>query len=250
MKRILGLLLLLVLFSACNRISVMTYNIHATRGMDKMYNAERIAQVIKAQKPDLVALQEVDQLTERSGFVDVLAVLKETTGMYGVFMKTFNYQGGEFGNAILSRYPILETRTIHLPSRSEYEPRIMMMISCVNEKGDTLHFYNTHLDHHVNNSDRPEQIQKIISTIQDDNRKIILAGDFNCEPGIEPLSLVEQVLARSDSDVKTYPSDKPDRLIDHIFFSEDRGISLCTIKVIEEVMASDHRPVIATFKIK
>ena len=172
------------------------------------------------------------------------------TGMYGIFMKTFNYQGGEFGNAILSRYPILEARTIHLPSRGEYEPRIMMMIACVNEKGDTLHFYNTHLDHHSKDSDRPEQIQKIISTIQADQGKIILAGDFNCEPGIEPLSNLENILTRSDSDVKTYPSDKPDRIIDHIFFSRDRGISLCAINVIEETMASDHRPVIATFKIK
>lgn len=250
MKRILSLLFLLVLFTGCNRITVMTYNIHATRGMDKVYNAERIAQVIKTQKPDLVALQEVDQLTERSGFVDVLAVLKEKTGMHGVFMKTFNYQGGEFGNAILSRYPIIESRTIHLPSRSEYEPRIMMMIACVNETGDTLHFYNTHLDHHLNDSDRPGQIQKIISTLQEDNSKIFLAGDFNCEPGVEPLSLVEQVLTRSDSNVETYPSDKPDRIIDHIFYSTDREISLCTIKVIEEIMASDHRPLIAKFKIK
>lgn len=250
MKRIISFSLLVLILASCQKTTVMTYNIHATRGMDKVYNAERIANVILDQEPDLVALQEVDQLTERSGHVDVLAVLKEKTGLYGVFVKTFNYQGGEFGDAILSRFPIIETKTFHLPSRPEYEPRVMMMISCVNDKGDTLHFYNTHLDHHGEDSDRPMQMEKIVSVIKNDEHKVILAGDFNCQPGSIPLNQLDKLLKRSPSTENTYPSDKPESMIDHIYYTDMRGITLCKLNVIDERMASDHRPVIAKFNIK
>ena len=94
------LLLLAIILSSCGQITVMSYNVHAMRGMDKVLDAERIAHVIKEQDPDLVALQEVDMFTERSGGMDAIAILEEITGLNGVFMKTFDYQGGEFGNAV------------------------------------------------------------------------------------------------------------------------------------------------------
>lgn len=250
MKKIITILLMMFLLMSCQKLTIMTYNIHASRGMDKVYDAKRIAKVINKFSPDLVALQEVDRLTERTGKVDVFAVLKEETGMNGVFMKTFNYQGGEFGNAILSKYPILESKVYRLPSKQEHEPRLIMMISCLNNKGDTLYFYNTHLDHHKNNSDRPSQIKVIKSLLNDNEGKVFLAGDFNCDQNSETLLNLKGTLERSTSDEYTYPSDKPERTIDHIFYSFDKDIKLCKIKVVEETMASDHRPVFAKFWIK
>lgn len=245
MKRIILFLIVLLLLTSCNKITVMSYNIHAMRGMDKVLDADRIAKVINEQKPDFVALQEVDQLTERSGKMDAIGVLKERTGMHGIFMRTFDYQGGEFGNAILSRYPIIESKLIQLPARDNYEPRLLMMISCVTEKGDTLHFYNTHLDHHQGDSDRPIQMQKIVQVIENDKAKIILAGDLNCSPGSEPLVALDKILSRCVSEENTYPADEPTRNIDHVYFSKDRGISNIDFRVIPEKVASDHRPIVA-----
>jgi endonuclease/exonuclease/phosphatase family metal-dependent hydrolase len=241
---------ILVLLSGCKSITVMSYNIHAMRGMDKVVDVDRIAKVIKDQTPDVVGLQEVDQFTERSGKIDAIKILAEKTEMYGVFMATFDYQGGEFGDAMLSKYPIIDQKLYRLPSRDNYEPRLMMMISCVVENGDTIHFYNTHLDHHRQDSDRPIQVEAIKKIIETDNAKIILMGDFNCEPGSESLNTIQSVLTRCPSDVLTYSTNEPIWTIDHIFYTEDRGIRFQEFKVIPEEMASDHFPIVAKFRIK
>jgi endonuclease/exonuclease/phosphatase family metal-dependent hydrolase len=244
------MLLLAIVLSSCGRITVMSYNVHAMRGMDKVLDAERIAHVIKDHNPDLVALQEVDMFTERSGGMDAIAILEDITGMDGIFMKTFDYQGGEFGNAVLSKFPIIDQELIRLPSREEYEPRLMMMISVLAGKNDTLHFYATHLDHHREDSDRPMQMKAIIDVIEKDRFKVILAGDLNCQPGSEPLNMLDKVLTRCPSDELTYPADKPYWTIDHIYYSKAKGIRDLGLTVIPETVASDHRPIITQFKLK
>ena len=245
MRKIIYIMLVLLILSGCERITVMSYNIHAMWGMDKVLDADRIANVINDHKPDLVALQEVDQLTERSGKMDAIGLLKKKTGMYGIFMRTFDYQGGEFGNAILSRFPIIEHKLFPLPARDRYEDRLLMMVACVMKNGDTIHFYNTHLDHHSGDSDRPVQMQEIIRIIRNDKAKIILVGDLNCSPGSEPLNALNEVLTRCDSDEKTYPADTPERLIDHVYYSKNKGIKNLGLMVIPEKVASDHRPIVA-----
>ncbi len=250
MRTKLFLLVIAVFLISCQDITVMTYNIHAMKGMDKVLDVDRIANVINEQEPDFVALQEVDQLTERSGKMDAIAALKEKTCMEAIFMKTFDYQGGYFGNAILSRLPIIDHKVYHLPARDNYEARLLMMISCVTEKGDTLHFYNTHLDHHRQDSDRPIQMKKIVEIIQNDKYKVILAGDLNCQPGAEPLEMLDNVLKRCPSEEMTYPADEPYWILDHIYYSEGKGIKDHGLKVIPEKLASDHRPVVVEFRIR
>ncbi len=250
MKKILFILLIVFVLTGCNSITVMSYNIHGLRGMDKKVDVNRIAKVISDQDPDVVGLQEVDQFTERSGKIDAIKILGEKTGMYGVFMPTFDYQGGQFGNAMLSKYPIIDQKMYRLPSRENYEARLMMMIACVVENGDTVHFYNTHLDHHRQDSDRPIQVEAIKNIIKNDQYKIIFTGDFNCQPGTESLNTIESVLTRCPSDILTYSTEEPIWTIDHIFYTEDRGIRFKDFEVIPEVMASDHFPIIATFRVK
>jgi len=250
MKRLFYLFVLLMIMVSCNKITVMTYNIHAMRGMDKKLDIIRIANVINDQQPDIVALQEVDMFTERSGNMDAIDILEKETGMQGVFMKTFNYQGGQFGNAVLSSFPIIEQELIPLPSRKEYEPRLLMRIAVKLDNGDTLHFYNTHLDHHRQNSDRLVQMQKIVSVIESDRQKTILVGDFNCQPGSQPLEKLNTIMTRCYSEDKTYPADDPYWILDHIYYTENRGIEDIDLIVIPEKIASDHRPVVAKFRIR
>ncbi|MDD3096088.1 MAG: endonuclease/exonuclease/phosphatase family protein [Candidatus Neomarinimicrobiota bacterium] len=250
MKRIFYLLIVLLVLCSCNKITVMSYNIHAMRGMDKEFNAERIADVILAEKPDLVGLQEVDHLTARSGNFDAVTFFEEYTGMHVIYMKTFDYQGGAFGNMVLSRFPVLSKKEIRLPSREAYEPRLLMRVSVLTDKGDTLHFYNTHLDHHGENSDRPDQMRKIAEVLSADSGKRILLGDMNCEPGSEPLNMLNGLMKRCLSNEKTYPADLPERIIDHVYFASGEGLRCSGLKVIPEKIASDHRPVVAHFRLR
>ena len=248
MKRFIYLFILLVIVSSCGKITVMTYNIHAMRGMDKKLDAVRIAKVINEQDPDLVALQEVDMFTERSGKMDAMFILEKETGMKGVFMRTFDYQGGEFGNAVLSKFPIVDQKLIPLPSREEYEPRLLMRIRVLLDNGDTLSFYNTHLDHHRQDSDRPLQMQRIVDVIKEDKYKTVFLGDLNCQPGSEPIEMINEILTRCSSDDMTYPADEPYWIIDHIYYSAEKGIKNLGLDVIPEKIASDHRPLIAKFR--
>jgi len=250
MKRIFSLMILLLVLTGCNRITVMSYNIHAMRGMDKEFNAERIADVILAEKPDLVGLQEVDHLTVRSGNFDALTFFEEYTGMHVIYMKTFDYQGGAFGNMILSRFPVLSQQEIRLPSREAYEPRLLMRVSVLTDKGDTLYFYNTHLDHHGEDSDRPAQMRKIAEILSADSGKRILLGDMNCQPGSEPLNMLNGLMNRCHSNEKTYPADQPERIIDHVYYAPGEGLRCSSFSVIPEKVASDHRPVVAHFRLR
>jgi endonuclease/exonuclease/phosphatase family metal-dependent hydrolase len=250
MKRFITFLFALLLLAGCQKITVVSYNVHAFRGMDRVLDAQRIADVILAEKPDLVGLQEVDQLTARSEKFDAITFFKEYTGMHVIYMKTMDYQGGEYGNMILSRFPVIAKEEIRLPSRENYEPRLLMKVSVLSDRGDTLSFYNTHLDHHGTDSDRPAQMQKIADVIRADSQPIILLGDLNCEPGSEEFKIIDRVLTRCVSEEKTYPADEPDRIIDHVFYSKDRGLTCRSIKVIPEKVASDHRPVTAQFRLR
>lgn len=250
MKRILFLMMFLLLLAGCNKITVMSYNIHAMRGMDKEFDAERIADVILAEKADLVGLQEVDHMTARSGNFDAVSFFEEYTGMYVVYMKTFDYQGGAFGNMVLSRYPVLSHKEIRLPSRDAYEPRLLMKLTVLTDKGDTLHFYNTHLDHHGEDSDRPAQMRKIAEVLSADKGKRILLGDMNCEPGSEPLNMLNGLMKRCNSNEKTYPANKPERQIDHVYFAPGEGLRCTGTHVVPEPVASDHRPVVAHFRLR
>src|SRR5438034_4827714 len=87
-------------------IRVMTYNIHVGVGMDKKLDLARIAGVINAQHPDLVGLQEVDRGVERTQRIDEIAELAKLTHMDYAFAFNLRYQGGQYGVAILSRFPI------------------------------------------------------------------------------------------------------------------------------------------------
>lgn len=125
-----------------------------------------------------------------------------------------------------------------------------MRVSVLLDNGDTLSFYNTHLDHHRQDSDRMIQMKKVTEVIKKDRHKIVFAGDLNCQPGSEPIEMLKQVLTRCPADELTYPADEPYWILDHIYFSKDKGIRHLGLEVIPETVASDHRPIVAKFSYK
>ena len=117
---------LLVLLSwmpsaTCQELRVLTYNIHHGEGTDGKFDLDRIAKLISAQEPDLVALQEIDVKTARASGVDQAAKLAKLTGMHYAFGRFMKYDGGEYGQMVLSKHPILRQLNLRLPDG--HEPR-------------------------------------------------------------------------------------------------------------------------------
>src|SRR5690606_16250040 len=110
---------------AADSIRVVSYNIRHGRGMDDSLDLSRSAAVLASLRPDIVGLQEVDDRVERSGNVDEAAELGEQLGMEHVFGAFMPYQGGRYGMAILSRFPIVSVNPLRLPEGNE--PRIALL---------------------------------------------------------------------------------------------------------------------------
>jgi len=237
------------------RITVLTYNIHHGAGADGRIDLERIARVVRDSKADLVALQEVDESTNRSGGVSQVSELARLTGLRPIFGAAMPYDGGEYGDAVLSRFAILSAQTLRLPwhEGDRREPRVALEVVCRTRGGgrQEIVFVSTHLDHTREPSDRLEQANQLNAAYRGDDRPVILAGDFNCEPATPPMRELSRVwLAASNADDSpTSPADAPVRKIDHVLVKPLTRWLVNSAKVIDERVASDHRPVVVTLEL-
>ena len=136
------------------RLRVLCYNIHYGQGMDGAYDIERLAAVINRVQPDLVALQEVDVGVKRSGRLHEAQLLGKMTGLAVRFGPTQHYEGGLFGNAVLTRFPILDVVIQPLPyTESTPElvtyPRAAIAVTVRGPDDKPLRFISTHFQHNV-----------------------------------------------------------------------------------------------------
>jgi len=120
-------------------LRVMTYNIHVGVGMDQKLDLERIADVINHERPDLVGLQEVDRGVRRTQGVDEIGELSKLTRMNYAFAHNLDYQGGEYGVAVLSRFPIKNIDHRKFENRRESERRGMLRVE-VETAGRLINF--------------------------------------------------------------------------------------------------------------
>lgn len=231
-------------------LRVMSYNIHHGRGMDEKINLKRLADVILASKADLVALQEVDNKASRSGSVDQAAELARLTGMHGVFGKQIDLGGGEYGQAILSRFPISNAKVHLLPGKPEWEQRIAFSVEVAHPK-QKMTFVTTHFNH-LNDENRIEQAETINELAEEWHHPVILAGDLNALPRSEPLQVLEKkwVNAASGPDLFTFPAKHPGRQLDYVLFTGKDAFEVLKSEVIPESVASDHRPVVVDLRMK
>jgi endonuclease/exonuclease/phosphatase family metal-dependent hydrolase len=237
-------------------LRVLCYNIHYGQGNDGQYDLERLAAVIAAAKPDLVALQEVDVGVKRSGRVHQARRLGELTGMAVRFGPTQHYEGGLFGNAVLSRLPILDVEIHPLPyteatPQQVTYPRGAIAVTVRGPDDQPLRFVSTHFQHNVA-EDRVAEAGAInaLFAADDDPLPTILAGDINAPPGSEPVQVLLErwTNAIDEPAAPTVPSAKPTSRIDYIFYRPAERFRLALAEVIAEPMASDHRPVFAVLE--
>ena len=231
----------------------MTYNIHHGRGADGAIDLERIAAVIRAEAPDLVALQEVDLGTGRAGGVDQALELGRLTGMRAIFGEAMPYDGGSYGEAVLSRLPIESTRVHALPASAGHEPRAGLEVRVRLEGGALVRFVGTHLDHTDDPADRVAQARRLAAVLEaEPSLPTVLLGDFNDEPGAESLSAFATgwLDALGPDRRPTWPADEPRVAIDHVFVAPMGRWRKRSASVVAESVASDHRPVVVDLELR
>jgi endonuclease/exonuclease/phosphatase family metal-dependent hydrolase len=259
-RKLIAVLFLLALAGGCASpvpVTVVTYNIHHGVGNDGKLDLERIAAVLRDAKPDFVALQEVDLATKRTSGVDQAKELARLTGMNFVYGAAMDYDGGKYGDAVLSKCKIEWWRVVPLPWQpgGKREPRCAIITGYTLPNQRELAFITTHLDHTGEPSDRYLQA-KAINDAASNLKTAILAGDFNCEVGSPPMQeLTGQELGGkwtlvSDADpTLTCPSDTPKEKIDHVFVRPKERWKVTEVKVIDDRIASDHRPVMVKMEL-
>ena len=238
MKR--GIVLLLILWSitlaaiAQDTLKVMTYNVRHCAGMDLVLDYDRTASVIAQQQPDVVALQELDSLTGRSGQLYQLGELANRTQYHPVFGAAIDYDGGKYGVGILTRETPLSTKRIPLPGE---EPRVLLVVELQNYV-----MACTHLD--LEKEPRLASIPLIIEEAQRWQKPFLLAGDWNDTPDSELLQeMTKYFNILSDSEA-SYPANEPQECLDYVALFKGHPVETLESTVIDEPEASDHRPVV------
>ena len=239
-------------------LRVLCYNIHYGQGNDGVYDLERLAAVIKEVNPDLVALQEVDVVVRRSGQVHQAEKLGELTGLKVHYGPTQHYEGGLFGNAVLTRLPVKKV-LIHplpyteaTPELTTY-PRGFIAVTVETSGGKEVRFVSTHFQHNVE-EDRVAEAEAVNRLLagKGDSLPTILAGDINAVPDSEPMKVLlsRWTNAIDPEATPTVPSKDPKSRIDYVLFRREDPFEIIESRVIPEAMASDHRPVFVVLKVK
>ncbi|HEX6558926.1 MAG TPA: endonuclease/exonuclease/phosphatase family protein [Longimicrobiales bacterium] len=240
-------------------IRVATYNIHAGTDLTSQPSIPRIAAVIDSLQPDIVLLQEVDRHTARALGADHLDQLMHLTGLQGAFAKSLDFQGGEYGIALLSRWPIDSVTTVELTvdppqerSGGSHEPRVALH-AVVRAPRGPLHVINTHIDPAAQGTYRRQEVVGILARLSravPAQAPLVFGGDLNTRPNTDEiaavsLSLTDAWRACGAGPGNTFPAGVPDRRIDYIFFRHAR----CLHARVPVTEASDHRPLLVMLQI-
>ena len=232
-------------------LRVLTFNIHAGKGLDGKLDLRRIAEVINNVKPDLVALQEVDVKTRRSGKVDQAQTLAKLCNMKSVFGKAMNYQGGQYGNALLAKNAIITSNVIEVSNTDTgAEPRSAVGIAVKLKNKQVVTLISTHWDHRSEKA-RSQAAGKLAKIVQRSKGVVLIAGDLNCELGSKEMTELDKVVvAPHQEPVNTFPVDNPTRQIDFLLIDRKANWKIKSIKAIDPNGASDHRPLLAVFELQ
>jgi endonuclease/exonuclease/phosphatase family metal-dependent hydrolase len=242
-------------------LRVLVYNIHAGTDAERVDNLVRVADIVRQSRADIVLLQEVDSATRRSGGVDQLSKVKSLTGFHGVFGRAIDYDGGGYGIAILSRWPIEGSAMNVLPvtiadsvQRARYEAR-GALVAKVRSPSGVIRIVDTHLDATRTDSNRVQQAVTLrtVANAQRDSGLTLIGGDLNSEPGSAVTRMLDEAgwkdLFQSCGSGQPYsfPANAPVKRIDYLFGSADVR---CTSAAVIDTQASDHRPVLFELIVK
>lgn len=228
-------------------IKVLTYNIHHGADAHEIVNLKRTGEVIKKSGAHLAALQEVDFLMPRSFFSLQARRLGKILHMNYMFGTNMIWSGlFRYGNAILSRYPVIESVNIPLPYVAEKRGLLKALIRVNNHT--QFYLLCAHLG--LSAPERRVQTEIILETIQELNTPCILAGDFNCGPDAPELDCLKECLmdtaAKKLGAYVTFPSYRPQFCLDYIMATREWRVKSAGIPISE---ASDHLPLLVELEL-
>lgn len=246
--------------SAAN-LRVMSYNVHGCKGMDGHISVDRIARVIKRYDPDIVALQELDVGRLRSGSIDQAQEIALRLGMSFNFHPSFSNKNEHYGNAILSRHPMVSVKKEALPrlwDKSFMEPRGAILVA-VDYQGIKINIINTHLS--LWPKERLLQMKTLLSKdwLQhpDCIGPLVLCGDMNMVPDSPAYKEIckrlqdSQLMLAGHEPVNTWFAGYPLRRLDHIFVTEEFSVnSFSTSHTSLDRAASDHLPIVVDLNVE
>ncbi len=233
--------------AAQNPLRIVTYNIRHGEGTDGAVDLERIATALRSLDADVIALQEVDRRTERTGGVDQTARLAELLQMQGFHGAHRPFQGGEYGVAILSRIPVLDVLTHSMPPSAGNDLAVQEVVLGVGSR--RLSTVSVHLA--GSPEERRAQADSLTRIYAQAPDPVILAGDFNARRGSQVMALLgrDWRILDKEGDPETYPADEPDREIDFVLLRPAGAFEVVAHRVVDEAWASDHRPVVLDVRI-
>lgn len=262
-----GLMLVLILLGCAPRtqgadgqladtLRVIVYNIHAGKDAAGAENLDGVVALIREVRADVVLLQEVDQGTRRSGGVDQPAVLAARSGLHVAFGSALDYDGGKYGVATLSRWPITLDTLYRLPvdppqerAGGSREPRGMLHADIASPHG-TISVLNTHIDASREDTWRRQEARAIASAVtaaRQTRPLLLLGGDMNSTPESAVQGIVREAGLR-DAFAEcgrgaglTYPSDSAVKRIDYLYLTDAMR---CARAEVPATRVSDHLPLI------
>lgn len=243
------------------KLKVMTYNIlhGAAPGLSKTshpVDLGKVAAIIKAQQPDIVAIQEVDSLWSRSNNQDQTKVLSNLTGLdyyhYSDSRSFTDTAGWGYGIGILSRYPLKDTQTVFLAHNDHPGSEIWVnsVATLTLPSGQNIRFICAHYDY-LNEDNRILEARETSLMTDSSTIPVILAGDLNSRPGSRPITILQQSFNRSCSSCQlSFPSDQPRVKLDYIMAGKKAGLKVKKADVFSSEatrFASDHLPYLVEY---
>jgi endonuclease/exonuclease/phosphatase family metal-dependent hydrolase len=225
-------------------LTIASYNIHGGVGTDRRRDLDRLAGVIAEIQPDVIGLQEVI-CGEGAGPADQGAYLASKLSMTVVMGATRPCGGGSFGNAILTRLPVIAS-TAHDLSHGRYEPRGCLRVD-LSADGTIVHVFNCHFGRRL--KERREQLTLLAAllAVTDVTGPRVLVGDFNeWHRGPITRGLRREFPSPTSRVCRTYPSTFPMFALDRIYWDSDlEGPGVRAHRSRLARVASDHLPVLA-----
>jgi endonuclease/exonuclease/phosphatase family metal-dependent hydrolase len=237
-----------------------TYNTHGCSGTDGRISPRRIARVLSAHTPDIVALQELDLGRRRSRSEDQASIIAAELGLNVVFCPTVTLGNEHYGHALLSRWPIEIMHRAFLPSdpKSWWKEARSALWAKVLVYGQPVHVITTHLG--LGRLERILQMKELLGpkwlSAIPSAEPVILCGDMNLSPGSQGYTLATKRLRDAQKShnghrpLSTFTSARPFTRIDHIFLSKDLAVSNITVPRNHlSRFASDHLPLVMDLKV-